>query len=344
MIEIPYCLDQSHGGFMSLKDIYGHEKQIKVLQTAFARDRIPHAYIFYGAEGIGKKTVAEVFAKAINCATGRKSLDACDACPSCRKIDHGNHPDVVAITAEGQFIKIQEIRELQEQMKFSPFEGGKRIFIIKDADRMNIASANAILKTLEEPSASNILILITARPHQLPATVLSRCQHVKFNPLKRETIASFLEKKYSLDSKSARLIALSSGGSIGKALAMKDESYLTARGMVLDIITGIKAKDPIKLLSALNDFGQERKDIAERLGTLMTGYRDALVYKETGSVENLINQDHIDIIKSVAESTSGRDIVNCIRAVDRAYHTINHNANKQLTLEVMVFTLKKYHK
>ena len=327
---------------MSFKDVYGHEKQIKVLQTAMARDRIAHAYLFYGAEGIGKRTMAEVFAKALNCATGRDSLDACDACPSCLKIDHGNHPDVITIKAQGQSIRIQEIRELQEQMKFSPFEGGKRIFIIVDADKMNIASANAILKTLEEPSASNILVLLTSRPHQLPATVLSRCQHLSFSPLRRETVASFLEEKFSLDHKSAQLIALSSGGSIGRAQAMNDESYLTTRATVLDIIARIKTKDPLKLLSALNDFGQERKDIMERLGILMTGYRDALVYKETGDRESLINQDYIDIIKSVAESESGRDIVNCIRAVDRAVHTLNQNANKQLTLEIMMFTLSRY--
>ena len=328
---------------MSFKDVYGHEKQIKVLQTAISRDRIAHAYLFYGAEGVGKKTVAEVFAKALNCNSRQDSLDACDVCPSCLKIDHGNHPDVITIRAQGQFIRIQEIRALQEQMKFSPFEGGKRIFIICDADSMNIASANAILKTLEEPSASNILILITSRPHQLPATVLSRCQQVRFNPLRRETIVSFLVSKLSLDSESAQSIALSSGGSIRKARDMNDESYLTIRATVLDIIARIKTKDPLKMLSALNDFGQERKDITERLGILMTGYRDALVYKETGDRDNLINQDHIDIIKSVAKSGSGRDILNCIKAVDRAFHTINQNANKQLTLEVMMFTLGRHH-
>ena len=124
---------------------------------------------------------------------------------------------------------------------------------------------------------------------------------------------------------------------------MNDESYLTTRATVLDIIARIKTKDPLKLLSALNDFGQEKNDIMERLGILMTGYRDALVYKETGDRESLVNQDYIDIIKSVAESESGRDIVGCIRAVDRAFHALNQNANKQLTLEVMMFTLGRHH-
>jgi DNA polymerase-3 subunit delta' len=225
---------------MSFKDIYGHEKQISVLQTAVARDRIPHAYLFYGMEGIGKRTVAEVFAKALNCKSGRDILDACDTCASCLKIDRGNHPDVVTIKAEGQFIRVKEIRELQEQMKFRPFEGGTRIFIILDADKMNIVSANALLKTLEEPSASNILILITSRLHLLPVTILSRCQHLRFNPLRQETIALYIQEKLSMDHKSSYLISLSSGGSIEKALALKDDSYLIMRKAILDIMSKIK--------------------------------------------------------------------------------------------------------
>jgi DNA polymerase-3 subunit delta' len=325
---------------MSFKDIYGHEKQISVLQTATARNRVPHAYLFYGTEGVGKRTVAEIFSKAINCRNN--TTDSCDECPSCVKIDRGNHPDVVMIRAEGQFIKIKEIRELQEQMKFRPLEGRKRIFIIDDADRMNIVSANALLKTLEEPSASNILILITARPHQLPMTILSRCQHVRFNPLQRETIAAYLQKKVSLDSQASFLISLSSGGSIGRALTFHDDSYLTTRNAVFTIMSKLRMNDPLMVLSLANDFGQERKEVMEMLGILMAGYRDALVYKETGEVDRVINQDHIDVIQSVAENVAGRDILNSIRTVDRAFHALSQNANKQLTLETMVFRLSRY--
>jgi DNA polymerase-3 subunit delta' len=324
---------------MSFKDIYGHEKQISVLQTAAERSRVPHAYLFYGTEGVGKRTVAEIFSKAMNCRNN--TIDACDECPSCVKIDRGNHPDVVMIRAEGQFIKIKEIRELQERMKFRPLEGRKRIFIIDDADRMNIVSANALLKTLEEPSASNILILITARPHQLPMTILSRCQHVRFNPLQRETIAAYLQKKVSLDSQASFLISLSSGGSIGRALTLHDDSYLTTRNAVFTIMSKIRMNDPLMVLLLPNDFGQDRKEVMERLGILMAGYRDALVYKETGEVDRVINQDHIDVIQSVAENVAGRDILNSIRAVDRAFHALSQNANKQLTLETMVFRLSR---
>jgi DNA polymerase-3 subunit delta' len=328
---------------MSFKDIYGHEKQLSVLQTAMARDRIPHAYLFYGMEGVGKRTVAEVFAKALNCKNGRDILDACDVCPSCLKIDHRNHPDVITIHAEGQFIKVKEIRAIQEQMKFRPFEGGKRIIIIGDAERMNIVSANALLKTLEEPSASNILILITSRLYLLPMTILSRCQHLRFNPLQKETVASYLQEKLSLDYQSSYLISLSSGGSIGKAAELNDDSHLAMKAPVLDIMSQTRMKDPLRLLFLAGDFGQERKEIMDRLGILITGYRDALVYKETGEIDRIINRDYIDIIKSVAESLSGWNIMNSIKAVDQALHAMNQNANKQLTLEAMVFKLTKYY-
>ena len=181
---------------MSFRDIRGHEKQIGILQNALARNRTPHAYLFCGMRGIGKKAAALAVAKAMNCKRG--SRDACDACPSCLKIDHRNHPDVVIIEPEGQFIRIQAVRDLQDQMKFRPFEGGTRVFILVDADKMNSTAANALLKTLEEPNRNNLLILISPRPYQLPMTILSRCQMLRFSPLSRETVFQYLRERLSI--------------------------------------------------------------------------------------------------------------------------------------------------
>ena len=181
---------------MTFKEIYGHEKQIAILKSAMANDRIAHAYLFYGMEGIGKRTTAAVFAGALNCG---EANPPCGACPSCRKAAHKTHPNIITIQAEGQFIKIGAVKELQEQMKFRPGEGRRRVFILEEADRMNAAAANALLKTLEEPSAGNILLLTTARPHALPMTILSRCQHLRFAPLPREEVARFLREKKALD-------------------------------------------------------------------------------------------------------------------------------------------------
>jgi len=246
---------------------------------------------------------------------------------------------VTIVEAEGQFIKIRDVRDLQNQMKFKPFEGGKRIFIIVDADKMNITSANALLKTLEEPSSSNILILITSRPYQLPLTILSRCQHLRFNPLQKETITSFLQVRLSMDSESAMVLASSSGGSIGKALEMSKDAFLTLRMKILSKLSENRMQDPLVALSFVNAFGKDRGEIIDRLDILRAFYRDALVYKETVKMERLINQDHVDIIKSIADRLSGHDILNNIKTVDWASDAIDQNVNKTLTLEAMTFKI-----
>lgn len=323
---------------MSFNNIYGQDKQIAILKNAMKRGRVPHAYLFHGMRGVGKRTTAEAFAKALNCLEG--NLDSCDRCSSCLKIDHGNHPDIITVEPEGNFIRIDTIRNLRKQMKFRPFEGGKRVFIIVDADKMNSAAANSFLKTLEEPSPSNILILIASRHHLLPPTILSRCQQLMFNPIQRDTVASFLEKNSSLDSESARLLASSSGGSIGKALEMNKDSYLTFRNEIIEkISTGNIDEDPLKILPFLNEFGKDRKEIAERLEILRSWYRDILVYRETGQTKSLIHQDRIEAIKDFADRISETDILKNIKTINRAYSAIEQNANERLILEWMMFRL-----
>jgi DNA polymerase-3 subunit delta' len=322
---------------MSFSDIYGQDKQIAVLKNAMARKRVPHAYLFHGTRGVGKKKTAKVFAKALICS--KEDLDSCDRCISCMKIDYGNHPDVITIIPEGNVIRINTIKDLQRQMKFRPFEGGRRVFIIVDADKMNSAAANSFLKTLEEPSPSNILILISSKPHLLPATILSRCQQLRFNPIQVDTVALFLEKKLSINTESAYLLASSSGGSIGKALEMSENSYLTLRNEVIESISAFNTKDPLKFLSLVDNFGKDEKDILGKLEILRSWYRDMLVYKETGETKSLTHRDRIEIIRDFAAKISGLNILKSIKTVNHAYSAIEQNASKSLMLEWMMFKL-----
>jgi DNA polymerase III subunit delta' len=321
---------------MTFKEIYGHEKQIAILKSAMAKDRIAHAYLFYGIEGIGKRTTAAVFARALNCGA---EDPPCDACPSCRKAEHKNHPDIVTIAAEGQFIKIGAVKELQEQMTFRPSEGRRRIFILSEADRMNAAAANALLKTLEEPSAGNILLLTTARPHALPMTILSRCQHLRFTPLTREEVERYLREKAHLTVDAARVVAASAGGSIGKALEMNREDYLAQRNGILDSLSSANPDDPLFRLAFAGRFGTEREEILERLQILRTCYRDALVFSETHEAGRLIFQDRIGVIRTLAERLSGCELLRNIGAIEAAAVAIDKNANKTLTLETMAIKL-----
>jgi DNA polymerase-3 subunit delta' len=320
---------------MRFAEIYGHEKPIAILKSAMAKDRIAHAYLFYGMDGIGKKTTASVFARALNC---REVEPPCDACASCRKAEHKNHPNIITIQAEGQFIKIGAVKEIQARMTFRPAEG-RRIFILQEADRMNAAAANALLKTLEEPSAGNILLLTTARPHVLPMTILSRCQHLRFSPLPPTEVARFLREKEGLETAAAEILAASSGGSIGRAVEMNKEGFLALRNAILELLAEDNPEDLLKRLAFAGRFGTEREEIIERLRILRNGYRDGLVLRETGAKERLMFRDRAGVIETVAGRLSGRDLLRNIAAVDAAMSAVAQNANKSLTLEAMLIKL-----
>ena len=320
---------------MSFKQIYGHEKKVAILQSAVGSQRISHAYLFYGIEGIGKETTARQFAKALNClGTGP---DACDHCASCLKIDHQNHPDLIGVYPDGQFIRIKEIREIQNQMRFSPLEGRFRVFIISQADRMNSAAANALLKTLEEPSPRNVLILISSQSHRLPATILSRCQRLRFDPLPTAVVASFLEHERQVEAVQAFLLAASAAGSIGKSLEMNQGGYVSLKNGIIDRFCDLK--DPLDFFSFLSDFGPDREEITQRLDILLTWHRDILLCREGGDPQKLIHRDRADRIQELSQKAIGPDILEKIKTITRTRRAIEQNAHRQLALECMMFRL-----
>lgn len=324
---------------MSFSRIYGHEKQTAALQKAIGQKRVGHAYLFSGIDSIGKKTLAVEFAKTLNCEGRNDASDACDKCSSCLKIEHANHPDMIFIEAEGQFIRIGAIREIQEQMKFKPVEGRWRAVIIDDADKMNDQAANALLKTLEEPSASNILILISSRPYSLPATIISRTRHMRYNPLPSATVARFLNERKGMDTEKAGLLAGLSGGSIGKALELDSEDTAGSRAEIMQILVSAGKNDPLSMLALASFFSQDKKKIRQELNIIRSCFRDALIYRETKKNGMLINRDNFSFIEKLAQKLSGEEILHNISLLEKAEEAMEQNVNKTLTLETMAFKL-----
>jgi len=324
---------------MSFLDIYGHERQIAILKKAIAQKRVGHAYLFSGINGAGKRTLAGEFAKALNCERADTLHDACEKCSSCLKARHASHADIIFIAAEGQFIRINAIREIQERMKFKPLEGGWRAVIIDDADKMNDHAANALLKTLEEPSAANILILVSSRPYSLPATIISRCRHMRFNPLPAIAVSRFLGEQRGMDRQKASLLAGLSGGSIGKALELDQEDIAAYRAEIMQLLMKARKDDPISLLNLVSNFGQDKNKIKQGMDIVSSCFRDALILKETRKAEMLLNADHPSFINTLARRLSGEQILQNIFLVARAWGTIELNVNKTLTLETMAFKL-----
>ena len=324
---------------MSFLDIYGHERQIAILQKAIAQKRVGHAYLFSGIDATGKRTLAGEFAKVLNCETADNLHDACGKCSSCLKAQHKSHADMIFIEADGQFIRINAIREIQERMKFKPLEGRWRSVIIDAADRMNDHAANALLKTLEEPSASNILILISSRPYSMPATIISRCRHMRFNPLTTNAVTRYLVEQRGMEQQKSTLLAGLSGGSIGKALELDQEDIAAYRAEIMQLFMNTRKDDPISLLNLASFFGQDKKKIKQGLDIISSCFRDALIFKETRKNEMLINQDKSSFINRLAQKLSGEQIIQNIFLIAKAWDTIELNVNKTLTLETMAFKL-----
>jgi len=325
---------------MSFLDIYGHEKQIVFFKQALAQNRVGHSYLFSGIDAAGKKALALEFAKVVNCEKVDEINDSCGKCPACLKISRNNHPDIFLVEAEGQFIRIAAIREIQKQMTFKPMEGRKRVFVIDNADKMNDQAANALLKTLEEPSPANILILVTAKPYTLPSTIISRCHHIRFNPLSIDTVTKFLIERGNMEKQNALLLAGLSGGSIGQALELNKDDVIAYRAEILSLLTNTKKSDPLSLLAFASFFGQDKREIKQGFNILQTCFRDALVYKETNNEQMLINQDNSSFIASLASRLSGEQMLQNIALLEKARETMEQNVNKSLTLETMAFKLQ----
>jgi len=324
---------------MSFQEIYGHAIQTGMLQKAIASRRLGQAYLFSGIDGIGKKAVALAFASALNCEAPAATGDACGKCASCLKVSRGNHPDIHIVASDTQFIRIDAIRHIEQQMTFKPLEGKKRVFIVEDADKMNEQAANALLKTLEEPAANNLIILLTARPQSLPLTILSRCQQVRFQPIPAADVARWLVEKGDKDPDTAGLLAGLSGGSIRQALELDEEDMINFRAEVGRLLCRASLSEPMSLLALAAFLGQDKKKVLQSLKIVHTYFRDALVYKETNRAAMVVNAHDLTGISSLAQRLTGGQILGNISLVEQAAALLEMNVNKSLTLETMAFKL-----
>src|SRR3990172_246416 len=172
---------------MTFHDILGHDRPVAILKRALAQDTLAHAYLFSGEAGIGKKMTALALAAALHCGDLRENI-GCGVCPSCRMAASLSHPDVHILAGDGGEIKIDQIRQVQADLALKPFQGEKKVLIVDGAEDMNPASANAFLKTLEEPPGDTLIVLISSMPQGLLPTIRSRCQEIRFHPLSLRTL------------------------------------------------------------------------------------------------------------------------------------------------------------
>lgn len=231
---------------MNIQSLKGNKSVSKLFEKLAQNKRVPHAYIFSGQEGIGKKLYALYFAKILNCSN--EVIKPCEKCLNCQKINKNIHPDVKIISTEKKQIKIEEIRDAISFTHSSPMEGKYKVIIIDDAHKMNQFSSNALLKTLEEPISNSIIILITSNEKGLLSTIQSRCVKIFFEPLSEEDLTDILIEK-GHDREKIKNIVEYANGSIKVAEELIQEKSYELINELLETIENIKKIRFIELSS-----------------------------------------------------------------------------------------------
>jgi DNA polymerase-3 subunit delta' len=324
---------------MSFVEIIGQTRIIRLLRRALAQDLLPHAFLFTGLEGVGKKLTALTLAKVVNCDDGA-SGDCCDSCISCRKTASGNHPDIEVIEREGPFIKIEQIRALKQRLRFKPLEGRYRVTIINNGQHLKIEAANALLKILEEPPADNLIILTAIETTALLPTIVSRCLHLPFQPLATVKISDHLCQAHSISPERAAVIARLASGSLSRAMALLDEKQLARRNWILNTVAEIHQSRISNLLAAINSWKGDNLDLQQDLEWLKTWIRDLLVqqFEATNSV-GLLNSDLADKVATMASYMRSEHLLQIFDLVCKVQRAIGYNVNRRLSLETLLLLL-----
>jgi DNA polymerase-3 subunit delta' len=314
--------------------IIGHQQIIEQLQRTVASGRIAGAYLFVGPAGVGKETVARYFAQLIFCKQDTQPPTVCGTCLACRKVDSGNHPDLQFIRPDGSLLKIGQIRELQRQVIYAPLEASRKVYILTDVDRMNLEAENCLLKTLEEPPAASVLILLTSNLQALLPTTRSRCQILQFHPMPTQELATILADRYSVAPEQATTLAIAAGGSIGKALTQFEKGDpLTEK--VPEIL---RETDRLTAFRLAEDF----KNKPETLGELVTWYRDLLFLQQGAPIELITHIYSVEELRAIVPYYSRLRIQQAIQTVFDTKSLLDHtNTNATLALEVMCLKLLK---
>ena len=334
---------------MPFSTLIGNERIKKLLQRAVAEGRIGQSLLMAGPCGIGKYHFAIALAQALNCERVNQG-DACGECVTCRKIERREHGDVRTLMREikdptiikenkSRYIRIEYTRALSEQAQFRPYEGRRRVFIIDEAEWLQDPAANSLLKTLEEPPPTSLVILVTSKPYSLIETIRSRCLMLNFAPLGKEEIEQHLRVKENRPVEEARLLARVARGSIGRALEIKLDDYREMRNTMLEIVENLTSTREVARLFAASEYlGRklEKEAFEAHLDTLTILIEDLFHLKLNGSEESLTNADVVDRLRRVAENTTIEQMTEWADRIEQIFVALPRNVNRNLAMDAML--------
>lgn len=347
------------------KDIIGHDRQKALIFTILERDRIPHAFLFSGQDGIGKKKFAISIARKLLCQTG----EDCGNCRSCLKVKRSTHPDLLvldraymewALDLQGKrglkegverikevssisidFIRGNEekrIKGINEEVIRHPHEGKKRIIIIDNVENMTNDAANAFLKTLEEPPDYNIFFLITSRESDVPVTIKSRCVRVLFKPVPNDLMKKYFINTLGVNEERAELISSISQGSIGYGMFWLDHRNLEIRKILGELI--LKKKQSTVLVTMVSEYiSKGNRETSIFMGFLLSLFRDLFMLKGLGNSKDIINRDFAALLEN---SDYDREWIDTsIKKIQETAGIMKYNINRWLMFENLLYTIMR---
>ncbi len=345
-------------GFASIID---QERPIRILTALLSHGTLPHALLFTGIPGVGKQATALALAMACNCMekkSGEKpevkssrrqvadrssnlisSVEPCGSCRSCRKIQAGNHPDIIQIKPVGKLINIAQVRDLCSTLAMKPYEASTRIAILHDAQSMNPSAGNALLKILEEPPEQTVLVLLATQTQDLLPTIVSRCQQIRFNPISRAYLEKLLIEEHGLETGNARAIATMAGGSLTRAVAMFAENWVDRRNWILGELKELSSRPGGHILALAEKISSEKGKIPETLEIIKSWLRDLVMAKTYP--DKILNQDILQDIQLASHNMETNSLLSKIELVQSTQNSIPTNPNIRLLLEVMLMRLAK---
>ena len=333
---------------------------MRILMKRIHNRKIPHALLFTGIDGIGRYQAAVRFAMLLNCAEmirgdsiDQDSFDdkddashfqACETCPSCKKIISQNHPDILHIKPSGSAIKIDQIRSLRHTLCLKPYEASHRVAILEKAQGMTMPAFNALLKILEEPPERTTMILIANKSSDLLPTIISRCQQIRFAPVADEQISRSLSDRHGINEKRAHIAAALAGGSFNVARDLASTQQQRLRDWVLNEMTllnqdeSTEVKGSIRRTMALAEtIASNRQTIENVLVVMKSWLRDIAIWPFMP--EEIINRDMATQIGRLASVTEPETIFTCFTAMENIEKKIQANANPRLVLETHLIKL-----
>lgn len=324
------------------KDIVGQESIISHMKNAIKLNKISHAYIINGEEGMGKKTIAKIFSMTLQCEKGGD--EPCMQCHSCKQAISNNHPDIRWITHEKpSTIAIDEVREqINNDILIKPYSSKYKIYIVDEAEKLTVQAQNALLKTIEEPPAYGIIMLLTNNKDSFLQTILSRCVSLEMRPVASTDIINYLREKEKIPDYQAKMVVNFAGGNLGRAIRLASmEEFNELKDMVIRHLTGICDASVTDISGYVKEAATFKDNIAEYIDLMVAWFRDVLIFKASKDINQLIFKEDISLIEKYVIRISYNGINRIFEAADKVVLRLRANVNFDLTIELLLMCIRE---